>query len=946
MVLLCFQPNPAFKPTQENNGEELGSEAYRKFNEGVSNSRSTESVFTFVSPSNHASDDGSPETFPCIGWDMILALFFGFDGAITEKRSGPLPQNFWRNHVTSFNTDELVFLLKRISSRIVLARVAGSKKFCIDERKQVMDMLSKPVAQSDLDHVFSGLFFTRIKQFVDVGLYLDTASGEIKQLQTIIDENSSEQSTPSRLSTGPVSIQPQVELWKGTPQSDDDTDQPPFHLMVMNNVVTPSLHRWIWEELNSHPLLKMKNPGSTDRLISVATTLPNKNSKTYFVIGKPGANTNSSLHCYQLREETFPHDVVLLNLANYVLGLYGDSVEKHLSENDSIVSRAYQSMPVTMKIETFSPSNNIGYGSHSDSDITNTRNNGENFRDVPLPLEEELMTLTMIFCDPQAYSNNNSQNRNAPGKTKYVYTTRNNDVIPLELCDSSKNVGCNPGGTGQRRNQSISIGYNSLTLQGPGSQSHHHKVALLDPTNIPSNFVRVAVTFRWAAMAAPRDPNGNISASKVCCHIVPDLWSRIRSCMDLTSDNIDYHSSYLQFKQLTHKVMSSMTPMTPQDYDEVAQFGKRRKRKRSKKSKTSSSSEQDSELHEDDDREEEEENGGEEPNDNDDEIGSETLDTDTANENANATDAFNWESFPLDMLKRAPKPFHHCDDISKTRPPIMVKTEASKAEIMQHWEVSRSLLLEKKINIRILKTKTGGSQTENTNSSFDLMLRDDDGLLMVPGNLYKYHRITKSGGMTTKDVSFANPLCSTSEEHPKVFVLTKPYKSEYASVVRAIRSSLEFKREIKKRTDKASAVNSGNAENNTETPFSGLPRLPGLTTYGSGGSDATGLNHSPDLSSLSVTTEQGLNRTSHAPTIVIGKGQPFGQTKKKKVRRVQNKTSVNNTSVNNTKRKKDSPQQNQPENTANTSVNNMKRKKDSPQQNQPEDTANESTSGA
>ena len=832
---------------------------------------------------------GNKEAFPStdrplLKWGVVLAIFFGFKGKLDESVSGPLPRNFWAERSRFMNKAEMYHLLGHLTAQIGSRKHKGVVLFCSDERNTILEMHTKPVPPGLLDAVFAGRFFQKLKVMAEAGKPLDHASGDHEHFRVF---------TETVASLSPESdFSPKVELWKCSPGD----DEVPFHLVVMNDMVSASFHQWIWKELNSHPVMKMAKPGSEDRYISVATTLPDKNKQSYFVVGKPGNNSSKVLHCYQVREATYPHDVALLNMANHVLGLFEKSVGDLLSDDHTIDTRFYKQFPVTMKIETFSPSNNVGFGSHTDADITNTRLPGEKMEEVALPLREELMTLTMVFCDPRAYEEcASNEDRKAPGKTKYVYSRDigGKDAIPVELLDTGSNkVTDGTAAAGKKKRESVSIGYNSFTLQGPGSQRFYHKVALADPRNTPSSFVRIAVTFRWAATAPRCDRRGRPKPISVNNLEIPNLWQRIRGCMTTSKDNTQYHNSYLQFKGEIHRMMSSMKPTAPDEITPIHQFktlgtDQREQKKKSKSDESEEDYEVDEEKEQDDDDDDDEEGDGE------DEVVLDFQQRETGDDNgycssANSDVAATGEAtaasieIPPDILKRAPRPFHHCEDIAQSRPPILIKTEASQAELMHHWEVSRSLLLEKRINIKVLKSSDTHKKGSAAADSFDLMLRDNDGMLMVPGVFYKFHLITGSGGMITKGSSFANPLCSTSEEHPKIFVLTKPYKSDYSTILTAIRASLEFRRVVanhrqsKQQGGKSSEEErDANTTGTTHSPYSGEARLPGMITYGSGGSDATGLNQSPDLTSLSVSTGDGLNIAQHAPTIVIGTGQPF-----------------------------------------------------------------------
>ena len=807
---------------------------------------------------------GGEEKPSMIPFQTLLVIFFGFTGEVNDQGTGPLPANFWSSKPSEVEMTSLYHIITHISEKLTLGTERKTvAKFCALKRNEILRQYEDPVPQGTLDNIFGGRFHQRIKEICDEGIHFDIASGERDRFSACLESHiagaqdnkaktegqgpDTEEPERKRVST----CGPKIQLWKYHPPE----PLPSYHLMVINNFLSPPFHRWFWKEINSHPVMRMaKNTNnSSDRYISVATTLPNKNNRSYFMVGK----RKQDARFYQIREETYPHDVALLNIANYVLTQYECSVQDFLASDSKLKSRQYKHLPVTVKMESFSPPNNVGFGSHTDADPTNTRTEGQSFQECALPKQDELMTLTMIFCDPEAYPPSVAEDTGRVGTTKYVYSLNPNNNnssnehtnIHGEFIDPS-HANTEKGSERRGKPANVCIGFNSMTLQGPGSQCCHHKVVSASSSSLPADYMRVAITFRWMALASDWDNEGAKTQKKFENLTIPDLYTRLGYSPELPA----LHTDYWQFNKPISEVLTSMYPLTEKDYSVVEQFkndttSKERSAKRRKTDiKKKRSNDNDDSMVGDNSR-------NSEPIDD-------TKDKDSQQQSISD---FVKKEMPPDTLQRAPNPFNRCSDI--IRPPILVESQVPQTEMMQHWEVTRSLLIEKRTNVQVLRQTDQKPKEGETAGRFDLLLRDNNGLLMVPGRFYKYHLITNSAGIKTKDSSIANPLCSTSENHPKVFLLTQPYKSDYRTVIHSIRDSLQFHVDLEKVLEDKDSTS-------CLDPFSGKDRLCGLSTYGSGGSDAVGMNRSPDLQSLS-SSDGKLVTPQPTPTIIVGNGQLF-----------------------------------------------------------------------
>ena len=343
-----------------------------------------------------------------LGWRVLLALFFGVqstDRPVSLRNSSIKTPHYDVRHA--------------IVSRWIQATAAnGYQKVtnCAEFYKDAMRKYDGDAPPSLLAKAFAHGGFESLDEFLGEGNNIDVIMG-ITDL--LIPDDMADmarahlQSPRVRLDPLKAAVPQYEELvklfdgrsklkrYKVAHPTDPDGA---FYVMVLANLLSGRSYAWCYFLLNQRTAYIVPDGMSRgNHMLSVSTMRPDWHPDAVFAIGS--GNGSSVVKFYPCKRSNTKLEVAIYRILNLVLAAVSEGIVEYLAEHGGAEDCGFQHHGINTILSNLFDTVKVGFGPHSDSDPTNSREPGESYEDTFLPLASELATFTLCFPSPELFTN-------------------------------------------------------------------------------------------------------------------------------------------------------------------------------------------------------------------------------------------------------------------------------------------------------------------------------------------------------------------------------------------------------------------------------------------------------------------------------------------------------------------------------------------------------------
>ena len=133
---------------------------------------------------------------------------------------------------------------------------------------------------------------------------------------------------------------------------------------------------------------------------------------------------------YPCKRSNTKLEVAIYRILNLVLAAVSEGIVEYLAEHGGAEDCGFQHHGINTILSNLFDTVKVGFGPHSDSDPTNSREPGESYEDTFLPLASELATFTLCFPSPELFTNPDCEDAHV-AVYKYSASSSGAPLLPI-----------------------------------------------------------------------------------------------------------------------------------------------------------------------------------------------------------------------------------------------------------------------------------------------------------------------------------------------------------------------------------------------------------------------------------------------------------------------------------------------------------------------------------